>query len=63
VKGEFIIIDLPGLISTADVTYQHLKDVMVVDKPFLKALKADPRVSYSLYIPPCAPESRPQSPK
>jgi hypothetical protein len=51
-RGEFIIIDLPHFISTADVTYQHLKGAMVVGNTPFKALKADPRISYSLYMPP-----------
>jgi hypothetical protein len=51
-RGEYIIIDLPRFISTANVTHQHLKGAMFVGNTPFKALKADPRISYSLYMPP-----------
>jgi predicted esterase len=45
------MMDFPRFISTADVPYQHLKSAMLVGRIPFKALKADPRVSYTLYIP------------
>jgi hypothetical protein len=51
-RGEIIITEHPRFVFRADVTYQHLKGAMLVGKPPFKALKADSRISYSLYIPP-----------
>ncbi|KAN0091694.1 poly hydrolase [Hyaloscypha variabilis] len=44
--------DLPRLISTADVPPKFLKSAMLVGRIPLKALHTDPCVSYTLYIPP-----------
>jgi hypothetical protein len=44
--------DLPCFISTADVPPKYLQSAKLVDKIPFKALKTDPRVSYTLYITP-----------
>jgi pimeloyl-ACP methyl ester carboxylesterase len=44
--------DLQRLISTSDVPHQFLKAAFLVGSIPFKALRTDPRVSYSLYVPP-----------
>jgi predicted esterase len=50
-KRNFIIMDFPRFVSSADVPHEYLDSAMLVGKIPFKALKADPRVSYTLYIP------------
>ncbi|RDW76934.1 hypothetical protein BP6252_04987 [Coleophoma cylindrospora] len=44
--------ELPRFISTADVPAKYLADVKLVGSVPFKALKSEPRTSYTLYIPP-----------
>ena len=44
--------DLPRLLSTTDVPSQFLKSALLVGCIPFKALRSDPRVSYTLYVPP-----------
>jgi hypothetical protein len=44
--------DPPHFISTADIPPKFLKSAMLVGRIPFKALNSDPRVSYTLYIPP-----------
>lgn len=45
------MMDFPRFLSTADVPLEHLESAMLVGTIPFKALKSDPRVSYTLYIP------------
>ncbi|RYP46567.1 hypothetical protein DL768_007249 [Monosporascus sp. mg162] len=44
-------IKMDGALTTADVPRQFLKDVYMVGQVPLTALRADPRISYALYVP------------
>ncbi|KAF2093501.1 poly hydrolase [Rhizodiscina lignyota] len=44
--------DIPRLISTSDVPHQFLAASYLVGTIPFKALRTDPRVSYTLYVPP-----------
>ncbi|RYP59482.1 hypothetical protein DL769_008513 [Monosporascus sp. CRB-8-3] len=44
-------IETDGALTTADVPRQFLKDVFMVGQVPLTALRADPRISYALYVP------------
>jgi poly(3-hydroxybutyrate) depolymerase len=44
--------DPPRLVSTSDIPFQFLKAAFLVGSIPFKALRTDPRVSYTLYVPP-----------